>query len=88
MILQAKLNRPRWDALDISMLMEATLDGFACEFYGCSFDQLTDKQAKRILGAIAAHCIELGRACSPIPFTLTELGRKSAASTSRKKRTA
>jgi hypothetical protein len=68
----------RWDTLDIQQLMEAALDGFAQEFYRVPFDEMKDRDIKRIVGAIAAHCIELGRACSPIPYVLTESGRAAA----------
>jgi hypothetical protein len=63
-----------WDSLDISLLIEAALDGFSVEFHGVSFDQLTDRQAKRIVGAVASHCIELGKALTPINYRVTPKG--------------
>lgn len=69
-----RLHPKKWDALDVSLLMDSCLDSFAVEFCGVAFDQLTDREAKRIVGAIASHCIELGRACSPIPYRVAAKG--------------
>lgn len=40
-----------WDSLDIAILINACLEGFALEFYGVSFTDLEDEYASRIVNA-------------------------------------
>lgn len=68
--------RRKWDSLDIEMAADALLEGFVLEFYGVAWDQLSNKDAKRVLGAFSSHYIAMGRACSPIPYELTDLGKE------------
>ena len=52
----------RWDSLDIENLIEASLDAFANEFYGCPWDEMKDREALRVLSAFRDHISHLRQA--------------------------
>ncbi len=68
-----------WNPDDIAMVVDTALDAFAGEFLGVPWSDVSDDQARNITGAIAAYCVELGKACKPIPYELTQKGLEYAA---------
>lgn len=47
-----------WDMLDIEKLLNASLDGFAVQFYGKPFHQLKPSERARIVRTIKSNCAE------------------------------
>jgi len=59
---QKQMKQP-FDTLHVKDLVEASVDGFAENFYDRKFDELQRAEKQQILRAIAAQCREMVGQC-------------------------